>query len=337
MRQWVQKHLIWKALFFIVPVTSPAFADCSGQSVATEIALPESISISRDSDWSNGRVIWQSGWVGSDAASISQCNSGSEQRSWGYASSMTRTPLSGTYATSLAGVGVQVAWVESTQASPTFGAPPSRVMAWPATSQRLPAGESFSVPARYAIRLVKTGAISTGDVSFVAPLAVTTYGRARATELNVTGTTRFKQRACTSPDVTVALGSHPASTLVSTGDTTAAVEFELRMLDCPAGMSGISYQFSSREAQAEPGVVAAQAQQSTATGVGVRLSWHDGTPLQMLHTYNSVHDESGAQVNQVSAGGTFTVPLQASLYRMPAMPLTAGDVVAEVEFQIWYE
>lgn len=299
--------------------------------------MPETLSISRDNGWSNGQVIWQSGWVGTQAASISQCDSGSEQRSWGYASAMTRAALSGTYATSLAGVGVQVAWVESSQASPTFGAPPSRVMAWPATSQRLPSGSSFAVPARYAIRLVKTGDIGTGDLSFTAPLATTNYGSARATELHVLGTTRFKQRACTSPDVTVALGSHPASVLQSTGDTTAAVAFDLRMLDCPAGMSGISYQFSSWEAQAEPGVVAAQARQSTATGVGVLISWRDGTPLQLLHTYSSVHDENGAPVNQVSAGGTFTVPLQASLYRMPALPLRAGGVVAEVEFQIWYE
>lgn len=338
MSQRHRKELAWAALLIAaLGATRHAAAKCTGDTVTTEIALPETLSLSRDSGWSNGRVLWQSGWVGTQAATISQCNGASEQRSWGYASSMTRTSLSSTYATTLAGVGVQVAWVESTQASPTFGAPPSRVLAWPAVSQRLPSGSSFSVPARYAIRLVKIGAIGTGDLSFASPLAVTDYGSARATELHVTGTTRFKQRACTSPDVTVELGTHPPSALKTTGDTTAAVEFELRMLDCPAGMEGISYQFSSWEAQAEPGVVAAQARQSTATGVGVRISWRDGSPLQLLHTYSSVYRQAGAVASDVAAGGGFIVPLQASLYRMPALPLVAGTVAAEVEFQIWYE
>lgn len=332
--KWLTGGMVWMAMASASP---QALAECTGETVTTDIALPESLSISRDNGWSNGRVIWQSGWVGSQAASMSQCNGGSEQRSWGYASSMTRTSLSSTYATALAGVGVQVAWVESTQASPTFGAPPSRVMAWPAVSQRLPSGSTFSVPARYAIRLVKTGAIGTGDLSFSAPLAATNYGGARATELHVTGTTRFKQRACTSPDVTVALGSHPTSILKTTGDTTAAVEFELRLLDCPAGMAGVSYQFSSWEAQAEPGVIAAQARQSTATGVGVLISWRDGSPLQLLQNYRNLYNEAGMAPVDVAAGGTFVVPLQASLYRMPALPLSAGEVVAEVEFQIWYE
>jgi|GEM_PF-3478733 len=332
--KWLAGNMIWMSMAAGI---TQAKAECTGDTVTTEIALPESLSISRDNGWSNGQVIWQSGWVGSQAASMSLCNGGSEQRSWGYASSMTRTSLASTYATSLAGVGVQVAWVESTQASPTFGAPPSRVMAWPAVSQRLPSGATFSVPARYAIRLVKTGAIGTGELSFAAPLAATNYGSARATELHVTGSTRFKQRACTHPDVTVALGSHPASTLKATGDTTAAVDFELRLRDCPAGMAGVSYQFSSWEAQAESGVIAAQARQSTATGVGVLISWRDGSPLQLLQSYRNVYDETGTAPADIAAGGTFVVPLQASFYRMPALPLSAGKVVAEVEFQIWYE
>lgn len=329
--------ITWMAIMPLIALMPTAWADCTGDTVITTIALPEELAISRDNGWSRGTVLWQSGWIGTGAASVTQCNSASEQRSWGYASSITRAPLASTYATSLAGVGVQVAWLDSTQALPTFGAPPSRVLAWPRVTQKLPAGTSHTVPARYAIRLVKTGEIATGEFSFAAPLATIDYGGIKATELHVTGTTQLKLRSCSTPDVTVALGSHAASALSNTGDTTKAVDFDLRLLDCPAGLSGISYQFSSWEAQAETGVVAAQALQSTATGVGVLISWRDGTPLQLLKTFNSVHDAAGAPVADVKAGGEFVVPLQASLYRMPGQSLRAGDVVAEMEFRIWYE
>lgn len=319
-----------------VLVHAPLVAKCIGDTVVTEIALPEVVSLSRDASGSNGQVIWQSGWVGTGAATISQCDSSSEQRRWGYASSMTRAAVASTYATSLPGVGVQVAWVESQQASPTFGAPPSRVLAWPAVTQRLPAGDSYSVPARYAIRLVKTGDIVPGRLSFAVPLAAVEYGSTRATALHVTGATLLKLRACTTPDVTVSLGTHPASELAVTGSTTAAVAFALRLHQCPAGLVGISYQFSSWEAQAEPGIVAARAQQSTATGVGVRISWRDGKPLRLFQVFQILNNEAGP-VTDVTAGGDFTIPLQASLYRMPGQPLSAGDVVAEMEFRIWYE
>lgn len=332
------RALAW-ALAWLVPawLPSPAFAACTGDTVITEIALPETLGLSRDNGWSNGTVLWQSGWVGTGSTSITACDAASEQRSWGYASSMTRAALGSTYTTSVAGIGVQVAWVETSLASPTFGAPPSRALAWPAVSQRLPTNEVHTVYARYAIRLVKTGAISTGELSFAAPLAVTTYGDVRATELQVTGSTRVSQRACTSPDVTVALGTHPSSIFKTTGDTSAAVDFELRLLDCPAGMAGISYQFSSWEAQAEPGVVAARAKLSSATGIGVLIGWRDGSPLQLLHTYSRLYDSTGAALADIAGGGTYTVPLQASLYRMPGQALQAGEVVAEMEFRLWYE
>lgn len=312
-------------------------AKCTGDTVVTEIALPESVSLSRDAGLSNGHVIWQSGWVGTGAARISQCESTSEQRRWGYASSMTRASLASTYATSLPGVGVQVAWLESQQGSPTFGALPSRVLAWPAVSQLLPAGAAHSVPARYAIRLVKTGDIVPGLLSFAAPLAVVEYGSARATALHVTGTTQLKLRACTTPDVTVNLGTHPASALAVEGSSTPAVAFALRLGQCPVGLVGISYQFTSWEAQAEPGIVAARALQSTTSGIGVRISWRDGTPLRFAQSFRGLQTAAGVPVTNVTAGGDFIVPLQASLYHIPGHALSAGDVVAELEFRIWYE
>ena len=327
-----------KFLFALLAlVHAPLAAKCVGDTVTTEISLPESVSLSRDAGGSNGQVIWQSGWVGTDAANISQCESASEQRRLGYASSMTRAAPAATYATSVPGVGVQVAWVESRQASPTFGAPPSRVLAWPALSQRLPGGADHSVPARFAIRLVKTGDIVPGRLSFTAPLAVVEYGSARAAVLHVTGATQVTLRACTTPDVTVNLGTHPASALAIEGSTTPAVAFALRLSQCPPGLVGISYQFSSWEAQAEPGIIAARALQSTATGVAVRISWRDGKPLRFLQSFRGLQTEAGVPVTDVTAGGDFFVPLQASLYRMPGQALSAGEVVAELEFRLWYE
>lgn len=282
-------------------------------------------------------MLWDSDWSGSETAQVSGCDPASEYRLWRYVQAMTSTGTTAAYATGVAGIGVQIAWVNSFSQSPVFGAPPSRLVTWPGTSASLEQATQFNVPSRFRLRLVKTGAIGVGRIDLGSPIAHALYGAAVVGELRIAGQTQVQVSACTTPDVMVPLGEHSVRALPQAGSTTPPVRFDIALLDCPPGMGGISYMLTSWEAQAQTGVIAPRSPDSTTTGVGILISEPDGTPVPLTVLLSRLTRPGGEPVSDVGVGGDFEVPMQAALYRLDSTPVTPGQLHGEAEFRIWYE
>jgi len=185
---------------------------------------------------------------------------------------------------------------------------------------------------------VKTGPLATG---IVAPLTIASAvslsnesGGALIpnTSLEIQFVTMpvlvFSQ-ACTTPDVSVSLGSPQASVFKGKGSSSQPVPFDISLNGCPAGMSAVHYQMDA----ATPVVDAANAvigldANSTATGVGVQLLDADGNPAVLgtmlpFAGYNS------------AAGGSFKIPFRAR-YRQVGDKVTPGSANAAVTFTMNY-
>lgn len=328
----IRVAILWSALL----PCAQAWGSCSGETVVTQVTLPATLAIPRNNGWSPGNVLWASGWMGSGTVDVRGCDPASDRQIWSYAQARAATAGSA-YATNVPGIGVQVAWLPSLQ-SPNFGALPSRLVTWPATVRNLDSpGVDFSLPSRFQIRLVKTGNISAGVLHLSAPLAFIAFGSARVAELHVSGSTQISISSCVTPDVIVDLGTWEASRLQEPGSTTPAVPFQVAIRACPPGLNGISYRFLSNEAQPEAGVIGPKVARSSATGVGIRVSWPDDSPLLLSRLQDVIYVDGGGPVDDPGAGGDYALPLRASLYRLPTGALTPGTVTGELEFTMYYE
>lgn len=147
---------------------------------------------------------------------------------------------------------------------------------------------------------------------------------------NLTATT-IDAPACTTPNVTVALGNQSADTLLDAGSTTSPVSFTLNVNNCAKDINTIKYKLYSAQAQATlPGVIGPSSS-STSTGIGVKLMKPDGSAVPIDGTKMDV---SGYNT---TVGGNLTIPLKAAMYRLSSKRPTAGTLSAEVEFTMYYE
>jgi major type 1 subunit fimbrin (pilin) len=191
------------------------------------------------------------------------------------------------------------------------------------------------------VALVKTGTIAEGAV--VSGVIATA---ASITSTNVNGTytvsttvqksivltsTTISVAACTTPDVTVNMGSYQQSVFKGVGSaTTPAVSFNIAVNACPTGLTKIQYQFIPLNAvlDATNGVLALSSS-STATGIGVQLKDGSGNALK----YNTQYTLSGYNT---STGGSYTIPLTAAYYQT-APAVTPGSANAVLTFTMTYQ
>lgn len=185
---------------------------------------------------------------------------------------------------------------------------------------------------------VKTGPVATG---IVAPITIATAasvsneaggGMVTNTSLEIQFVTMpvlLMSEACTTPDVSVFLGSPQASVFTGKGSASQLVGFDISLNGCPAGMRAIHYQIDA----VTPVVDAANAvigldANSSARGVGVQLLDGDGNPAVLgtrlpFTGYNS------------ASGGNFKIPLRAR-YRQTGDKVTPGSANTAVTFTMNY-
>ncbi|MFP6562602.1 fimbrial protein [Paraburkholderia sp. B3] len=176
------------------------------------------------------------------------------------------------------------------------------------------------------IAFVKTGPISPGQVTTFqvgtgtagAAIGTGTYKTFSGSPLapvNATGAISFTQASCTTPDVTIPLGTHLTSELKGAGTFTSAASFNININNCPAGLGtvlqpAIQYRIDPTTAvlNSAQSVVALDST-SSATGVGIQLLQSDGsTPYALSNnqTYSGYN---------TSTGGSYTISLQARYYQ----------------------
>jgi len=177
----------------------------------------------------------------------------------------------------------------------------------PTSGQLFGAGMAFA--------FVKTGPMTAGTVSLagsIAQIGMTERpigAPVRILPVVVTGNPTFSVLACTTPNVTVNLGSHKSSEFSGLNTFTSSVSFNLALNNCPAGMNTVRYRVDAVTAivNAANSVVALDSS-STATGVGVQLLDGSGSPFP-LGTAKLFSGYSG------SSGGSYTIPFRARYYQ----------------------
>nr|WP_233175786.1 fimbrial protein [Dyella sp. ASV24] len=190
-----------------------------------------------------------------------------------------------------------------------------------------------TVGAQIGVALIKTGPITTGGViggivAMAAPLEINLLPSLQATY--VIGNVTIVPQQCTTKDVTVSMGRYSTGQFAGIGSTTPAVNFTIGLNGCPAGMKGIRYQIDSALPLANTtNSVVTLDRNSMATGIGLQLLDSQGNPLPLgtQRTFASYN---------TTAGGDFTIPLQARYYQTSAT-INPGTANTSMTFTMTYQ
>lgn len=184
-----------------------------------------------------------------------------------------------------------------------------------------------------AIALVKTATVTGGVVPGVVVLnfAPVTNAGTQTSQLDTFAITpvTIVSLACTTPNVTVPLGTHSPSEMASVGATATAVSFNVSLNNCPAGLNAIQYRIDpvTTVVNSAQSIVALDGS-SSASGVAVQLLNSAGTAAYPLSSYQSFSGYTK------STGGSYTIPFKARYYRTGA--ITPGTANTSMTFTMQY-
>jgi len=204
-------------------------------------------------------------------------------------------------------------------------------------------GTSTNVGAQVQVALVKTGQPSAGMLSgltIAQALPGVTYAASARTAAvtypayTVSFTTppvQIINASCTTPDVSIPLGTFPTTGFTAIGRTTTTANFSISLNNCPAGMNSIKYRIdpTTTVLNSSQSVVALDST-SSATGVGVQLLNSAGSaafPLSSLQTFSGYSS---------STGGSYTIPLAARYYQTSAT-VTPGPANTSMTVTMQYQ
>ncbi|WP_233838251.1 fimbrial protein [Paraburkholderia sp. ZP32-5] len=158
-----------------------------------------------------------------------------------------------------------------------------------------------------------------------------TFSSTTAQKLFSLSPTTISVSACTTPNVTVDLGSHQQSEFTGIGSATKIPKsFNVAVNACPAGLTTIQYEFDpiNTVLDSTNGVLALSSD-STATGIGIQLKDGSGAALK----YNAKYTLSSYNK---ATGGSYTIPLTAAYYQTAAS-VTPGSANVVLNFLMNYQ
>ncbi|OPA86349.1 hypothetical protein BFW87_25350 [Pseudomonas fluorescens] len=214
-----------------------------------------------------------------------------------------------------------------------------------------------------AVVLIKTGPVGTGTVRgselgrMVLSTSVADSPAYSTAAVGVTGTINVVAMTCTTPNVTVPLGSHKTSTLTGVGSGSPRVDFILNITDCPGfpgyfGNTAASYPAASQSSvtstgtrvpntvslrvdpvyaaiDAPNGVLGLTPGTGVATGVGVQILYATGSllPLSQARPLGTAFTASTR---------SFSIGLSAR-YLQTASTVTPGSANAVATYTLIYQ
>ncbi len=336
----------------------PVFASsisCSGTAQTVALTMPASVTVPRDAVVGTLLTGWAStpnvpNFYTCAVSGTAAAGMVFEPQSLTKAGMTVASPNGGTYTvwnTNVPGVGVAIG--VSTYANGCGSLPwkdlgvPSAPFPSPWTGNACNANgivTSISNGGMVQAALVKTGPITagtvTGGVMVVGASATSTGGNVYTVaasplvSFSLTSTI-VNVAACTTPNVTVNMGSPLQSEFTGIGSTNKqAVSLNVAVNACPAGLNAIQYQFIPVNAvlDATNGVLALSSG-STATGIGLQLKDGNGNALKYNTQYTLTSYSS-------ATGGSYTIPLTARYYQTAAS-VTAGSANAVLTFTMTYQ
>ncbi|MEX3933984.1 fimbrial protein [Paraburkholderia phymatum] len=183
---------------------------------------------------------------------------------------------------------------------------------------------------------VKTGPVTGGTISM--PAVIGTVGMSDRpiagpilnANLVVSGNPSFQEIACTTPSVTVNLGSHANTEFNGVGSTTSTTAFTINLNSCPSGINNVHYEIDAVTSVVDTAnSVVALDSGSKARGVGVQLLDGSGTPVPLGNPI--------AFTSYNPAGGNFSIPFKARYYEIPGSPVLAGSANTVMTFTMNYQ
>jgi len=189
---------------------------------------------------------------------------------------------------------------------------------------------------RMNFAFVKTGPIRAGTVSLpgrVAQAGIEEFHKQlpmAGVDVTVSGNPTFSELACSTPNVTVNMGTRSNMDFGGIGSPAPATSFAIDVNNCPAGIQGIQYRLDAvtRVLDAAKSIVALDSN-STARGVGVQLLDNAGAilPLGANRSFTGYRP---------TAGGSYRIPLRAR-YHQTAWAITGGTANTAMTFTMTYQ
>lgn len=334
---------------------------CSGGAQTITVSMPVSITVPRDAPI--GTVL--TSWANTSATNYFTCTVTHSQAVGVVFKpvSMTKSgigviapggPTVTVWDTNVAGVGIAIAvsdfetncgfnnWFGLAPSNPDTDVQSPWIGVASACNGTSTSGSQMLLGAKAEMALVKTGPITAGTVAGNvlfqgAAVATPVSGAGAMYTLQPTGLLSFSTTptnvivaACTTPDVTVSMGTYKSSVFTGMGSSTNPVSFNVALNNCPAGMTKIQYQFDAPGGVTDTsnGVIALTAA-STATGIGLKLMDSSNTALK----FDTRYQLSGYNT---ATGGSYTIPLKAAYYQTAAA-VTAGTANAVMTFMMTYQ
>ena len=225
-------------------------------------------------------------------------------------------------------------------------------------------------PANFELILIKLGDVTPGILMGNSLPTISLYanaGDARMLgfKMGISGSIQIVSRTCSTPDVSVPMGSHLTAKFTGLNSTTGWTDFAIALNDCPAfsgiytttgpawaSQSGTSPSGSnngsgtrvnnSLQYRIDPARVAINATNGVlaldpgatgnvpaATGVGVQVATSNGTPVPL-----ATNRASGLTLRTTE--GSYSIPLRAR-YLQTASKVTPGPANASATFTIIYQ
>ena len=185
------------------------------------------------------------------------------------------------------------------------------------------------------LELVKLDALGGSGAIRGADLPTLTYrggggADAIAARVSFTGAISVRSATCNTPSLRVPLAPIAPQALAQPGASAGAKDFELRLNDCPAGLTRIGYRLDPLGAADLAASAIALDAGASARGVAVQIRDRDGRPIG----FGVNHELQEANLGD---GGNFRIPLQAAYYRGDAQTPQPGTVSASLTFTLSYE
>lgn len=255
-----------------------------------------------------------------------------------------------TYETGVPGIGVAVFWASQVYPVKSAGSNTGNL--------------TYTLPSQFDYVVIKTGPVSPGVISGAnLPTAQYDFG-ATGSELTVantrfTGSLRIVSQTCTTPDVTVDLGTYKVSDFKGAGSVTPFKNFNIQLQNCPA-FYGRSASLTNTDSatgwvesgrtinpnvlafsltpttdiiSAYPGTVGLSPTSSgppAATGIGVQVA------TRIIYAPFNTLIGSGITPTAVD-GASYSIPLQAHYIQTGAAAPTPGPANTSMMFTINYQ
>lgn len=285
-------------IFLLCGIAANATAECfyspaSNKPSRVVLRINSIISVPRDAP--NGTILYESPPYQHSRSNDYYC---SEQHPWGVKNNLgTDTPTTTEFP--IGNTGISWQYIFSGNVRGGYG------------SYTEPKGSYTFENITTAIRLIKTGDIGGGVTIPAAEMGYIKVGELFPIAIILSNDVKIAASSCETPDIKVDMGEHDLEIFSKSGSHSKAVNFNIKLNNCPEGIKKITYSLAPTPTapvwNANMGIIGLHAS-STAKGIALQILDSSDQPMRINKNYTFN--------NFSSAGGNFVIPMAARYFRI---------------------